>query len=189
MHNERCKNCKRNVELLLRNAFENVETNYNLTLPSRVEGYKSTDHESLLSDIFEKLTKHRSHDNFIKVKNLPNVDYYIPSKGYIIEFDESQHFTIPRDISLGVYPKEQTVGFSVDRWRRLCQELRKKDNDPPYRDEQRAWFDTLRDFAPLTLGRGQTMRLFARDYEWCSLNPAKTADVEKFFSFIDLPYE
>jgi hypothetical protein len=28
----------------------------------------------------------------------------------------------------------------------LCEEINAKDNYPPYRDEQRAWYDTLRDF-------------------------------------------
>ena len=70
----------------------------------------------------------------------------------------TQHFTKPREIALGLYPQNIPYGFSVERWRKLCESLDKRDNDPPYRDEQRAWYDTLRDFAPqIVWGKGKTI--------------------------------
>ncbi len=62
--------------------------------------------------------------------------------------------------------------------------LKKRDNDPPYRDEQRAWYDTLRDFAPVLWKTGKTVRLFSRDFVWCSLNPKSEPDVQTFVKFI-----
>ena len=55
-----------------------------------------------------------------------------------------------------------------------------RDDDPPYRDEQRAWYDTLRDFLPSVLGLLPTVRLAVSEYPWCKLNPNSTEDVEKF---------
>jgi hypothetical protein len=68
-----------------------------------------------------------------------------------------------------------------------CKEVHARDNDPLYRDEQRAWYDTLRDFAPHAKGMLPTLRLDAsgftwndRKLEWCSLNPANATDIETF---------
>jgi hypothetical protein len=51
------------------------------------------------------------------------------------------------------------LGFDKKRWIRLCETIGAKDNDPPYRDEQRAWYDTLRDFLPSIRGLKPTIRL------------------------------
>ena len=39
------------------------------------------------------------------------------------------------------------------------------------RDEQRAWYDTLRDLVPSIMGLQPTVRLYASDQVWCSLDP------------------
>jgi hypothetical protein len=39
-HNERCKVCKQRIFELLRAAFVDVEGQYNLNLPSKLEDYK-----------------------------------------------------------------------------------------------------------------------------------------------------
>lgn len=49
-----------------------------------------------------------------------------------------------------------------------------------FRGEQRAWYDTLRDFVPLVKGLCPTLRLFASEYEWCSRKPESARDVETF---------
>ena len=59
-------------------------------------------------------------------------------------------------------------------------EIHAHDNDPPFRDEQRAWYDTLRDFIPEMKGFLPTVRIFARDIAWCSLDPEKPEDITKF---------
>ena len=111
---------------------------------------------------------------------LPHCDFFIPNPGFILEFDESQHFTLPRKIALERYPDDLKMGFSRERWMMLCQRIDSKDNDPPYRDEQRAWYDTLRDFLPAIKGLKPTVRLFARDFVWCSLDPDDPSDVRRF---------
>jgi hypothetical protein len=62
------------------------------------------------------------------------------------------------------------LGFSRERWLQLCAELNRHDNSPPYRDEQRAWFDTLRDFAPACLGLQPVARIYAGAAIWCHLD-------------------
>ena len=39
------------------------------------------------------------------------------------------------------------LGFSKDRWVALCEEIQAGDNSPIYRDEQRAFYDTVRDIS------------------------------------------
>jgi hypothetical protein len=63
---------------------------------------------------------------------------------------------------------------------KLCDEIGASDNDPPYRDEQRAWYDTLRDFIPENKDLLPTVRLHSRDMEWCSLKPEDPKDLKKF---------
>jgi len=183
-HNERCRDCKKNIRELLATIFGEVQVNHDIDLPSRIEDYLNTDIYADIAPIYQSLQNHRSHNEFVKAKKLPRVDFFIPNKKIIIEFDESQHFTEPRGIALRLYPKTKQYGFSVDRWHNLCRDLNKRDNDPPYRDEQRAWYDTLRDFAPLLWKSGKIFRLYSRDLIWCSLNPKAEPDVQSFMKFI-----
>jgi len=183
-HNERCRVCKENLHILLATLFDGVQVNYDIDFPSRIEGLTNSNIYAALAPVYEALQKHRGHFEFVKAKKLPRVDFFIPSEKIIIEFDESQHFTEPRGIALSLYSETKQYGFSVDRWRNLCRDLNKRDNDPPYRDEQRAWYDTLRDFAPQLWETGKTIRLYSRDLVWCSLNPKKESDLEVFNNLI-----
>jgi len=78
------------------------------------------------------------------------------------------------------YPHDLLLGFDKQEWIERCRTLRKKDNDPPFRDEQRAWYDTVRDFAPIIVNLKPTVRLFSKDLIWCELNPEGPKDVELF---------
>ena len=179
-HDERCKECKANVGRLLAVRFGAVKTNCDLHISSRLEDYKNSGLSDVLSSIYSSLQRHRGFENFIRSKKLKPVDFYLPEKSLIVEFDESQHFTKAREIALSLYPQNCEFGFSVDRWRMLCQKLDKRDNDPPFRDEQRSWYDTLRDFAPLLSGIGKTIRLYSRDLVWCSLKLDNESDFLAF---------
>jgi len=138
----------------------------------------------LLDRIYDDLQRYRGFERFVRSTKLSPADFFVPSHSLIVEFDESQHFTKPRDITLSHYPDNREFGFSVKRWRILCEQLNKRDNDPPFRDEQRAWYDTLKDFAPLRLRVGQTVRVYSRDFVWCSLNPRTKADLHTFERFL-----
>lgn len=179
-HNERCRDCKSTVHNMLEALFGSVKDNWDLKLPSRLDDYINTDLSDTLGTVHEALQKHRGFNQFVKSPKLARFDYFIPDQNLIVEFDESQHFTKPKGIALRLYPHGEEYGFSVERWRTLCHKLDKRDNDPPYRDEQRAWYDTLRDFAPQLLGNRQTIRLYSRELAWCSMDPASESDLLKF---------
>jgi hypothetical protein len=183
-HNERCSNCKQHVQDLLSAAFASVKVEYDLDLPSRLDGYRDTDAFSTLESIYIALCRHRGYNDFILAKKLAKVDFYLPTQGWVVEFDESQHFTQPRAIALKLYPNGFLPGFSITRWHSLCVEMQSKDNDPPFRDEQRAWYDTLRDFASETGHVKRTVRLYARDEVWCTLDPELPADVTRFKNLV-----
>ena len=119
-------------------------------------------------------------EDFVRAETVAPCDYWIPDPGFVVEFDERQHFTIPRKLALSMYKDEQLLGFSRARWIELCEKHNAKDNDPPYRDEQRAWYDTLRDLVPLLDGIRPTVRLYARDFPWCSLDPNSSDDRRRF---------
>ncbi|MCD5409175.1 MAG: hypothetical protein LRZ87_00160 [Methanocellales archaeon] len=95
-------------------------------------------------------------------------------------FDESQHFTQPRKVTLNNYPADLKLGFDKERWIALCEKINAKDNNPPYRDEQRAWYDTLRDFLPSIRQLPPTIRLYSKNFRWCDLSPEVESDIKKF---------
>ena len=184
-HDERCPECKRTIELLLNTIFGKVLPNHQFDVNPHPETYRNSDIYPSLNKIFERLKDYQGHSNFIKTEILPKVDFYIPNPGFVVEFDESQHFTQPRNITLVNYPDYLNTGFSRARWIQLCNELNKRDNDPLYRDEQRAWYDTLRDFLPLISGLKPTVRLYADEMKWCSLDPNNRHDVKRFQNIIE----
>lgn len=183
-HSERCPKCKNIVKKILEKIYGRVEQNYKFEIGTYPEDFKNTQHYNNLKEIYESLQNHRGFKKFIKAKTLPNSDFFIPNPGFIVEFDESQHFTLPRRIALEHYPTKLELGFDEKRWGTICIKINAKDNDPFYRDEQRAWYDTLRDFLPALAGLKPTVRLLARDFEWCSLDPDNPLDVKRFESFL-----
>jgi len=182
---ERCPKCKETIRKLLEKIYGRVEENYKFRVGTLPEDFKNTPYYSELKKIYEKL-QNRGYRDFVKAKMLPNCDFFVPNPGFIVEFDESQHFTLQRKITLGLYPKNLELGFDKEKWIRLCEKINAKDNDPPYRDEQRAWYDTLRDFLPAILDLKPTVRLFAKDFIWCSLNPNNPEDVDRFRKMVEL---
>jgi len=183
-HSERCRECKKSILKLLKHIYGQAVEGYSLNLPARLEDYRDKEFYGALRKIYTELQRYRGFDQFVLAKRLPPVDYYVQKPGLIIEFDESQHFTRPREIALRNYPKGLGLGYSKDKWIRLCRQLDRKDNDPPYRDEQRAWYDTLRDFASLFL-QIPLIRVLPDENIWCSLSPHNPADIQWFASFID----
>ena len=179
-HDERCPKCKETVKELLEKIYGRAEQNYKLEVGTRPENFIKTPYYGKLKQIYEALQNYRDFREFVKAETLPNCDFFIPNPGFIVEFDESQHFTLPRKITLENYPEELKLGFDGESWIKLCEKINAKDNDPPYRDEQRAWYDTVRDFLPAIKGLNPTIRLFASDFVWCSLDPNNPSDVKRF---------
>lgn len=148
-HSERCPKCKNILEKLLAKTYGEAIKGYNVGVGVRLEYFKDTQCYKELSIIYNILKKSRGYETFLRSKTLRPCDFFIPKPGFIVELDESQHFTPLRKIALEHYPKELKLGFNKKRWIDLCVQINRLDNDPPYRDEQRAWYDTIRDFLPL----------------------------------------
>ncbi|KZX15091.1 hypothetical protein MBCUT_17360 [Methanobrevibacter cuticularis] len=190
-HNQSCKECKERIFELLTNVYGDVEKQYKLGILTNLKHYEENKRYSDMEKIFNCLTNERGHENFIKKPNLSPVDYYIKnetdkSKEFILEFDESQHFTNLRKVALENYPSSLNLGFDKEKWISLCESLNRHDNDPIFRDEQRAWYDTLRDFAPSILEIAPTVRLFASDYIWCELDVGNENDLKKFKNIVEM---
>ncbi|HAF07117.1 MAG: hypothetical protein XD76_0863 [candidate division TA06 bacterium 32_111] len=180
-HNERCPKCKETVKELLEKIYGKVEVNYNLKVGTLPEDFKNTPYYEQLKNIYEALQNNRGFKKFVKSKTLPNCDFFVSNQKFIVEFDETQHFTKQRGLTLKNYPEKLELGFDRRRWIELCDRFKSKDNDPPYRDEQRSWYDTIRDFLPsIKEDLKPTVRLFSKDYVWCSFDPKKKSDVKRF---------
>jgi len=179
-HDERCPKCKETVRKLLEKIYGKVEQSYKFEVGVHPEDFIDTPFYNKLKEIYEVLQNHRGFREFVKSKTLPNCDFFVPNPGFIIEFDESQHFTLQRKIALEHYPGNLKLGFVKTKWIDLCSELDMKDNDPPFRDEQRAWYDTLRDFLPEKMKLEPTVRLLANDFKWCSLDAGNQSHISIF---------
>jgi len=190
-HNERCKVCKIRVRELLEKIYGPVIMNYRIPLGTKPENLREHPRYPILNEIFASLQQHRGYTEFVRASYV-DVDFFLPEQRMIVEFDESQHFTEPRKIALSQYPSDLKIGFSREAWMKHCDEIHAHDNDPPFRDktcqcrdEQRAWYDALRDFIPESKGFRPTVRLFSREMEWCSLNPENPDDLLKFRAHLE----
>jgi len=187
-HNERCKECKVRVRQLLEKIYGSVIPNYRMQLGTRPEELREHPRYSVLNDIYSALQNHRGFPEFVRAAYV-DVDFFLPEQKMIVEFDESQHFTEPRKIALSHYPSDCNLVFSRDTWMKHCDDIQAYDNDPPFRDEQRAWYDTMRDFIPEAKGFRPTVRLFARDRVWCNLDVNNVNDIREFKNLIEIDNE
>ena len=185
-HSERCRECKQRVRELLECIYGSCLSNHQFGWPTLLASYAGTSMETALRHVATALEAHRGFgiDEFVKRDALAGCDFWVPDPGFIVEFDESQHFTVPRKLALSVYADEQPLGFSAERWIALCEQHEARDNEPAYRDEQRAWYDTLRDLVPSIEGLQPTVRLYARDLAWCSLDPDSKDDRDCFLGLV-----
>ena len=185
-HSERCRDCKTRVRELLERIYGTCEPNQQFGWRTGLEAYAGTPIAPLLQVVADALEGYRGHgvNTFVRSNVLAGCDYWVPDPGFIVEFDESQHFTRPRKLALSAYADAHSLGFPARRWMKLCEHHDARDNDPEFRDEQRAWYDTLRDLVPSIMGFRPTVRLYARDHVWCSLDPDSGEDRERFSDLI-----
>jgi hypothetical protein len=179
-HSGHCRSCKERVGQMLTVLYGVCRVNYAFSWSAKPEDYAPTPIGQTLEAIRAGLGDLRGHRNFIKSTLVPPCDYYMPEHRLIVEFDESQHFTRPRLVSLSLYPGNLKLGFPLARWSDLCRRIDAMDDKPIDRDERRAWYDALRDLVPTIHGFEPTRRLYAGDYTWCSLDPASTTDRARF---------
>lgn len=185
-HTERCSECKSRIRQLLTRIYGACVLDHRFEWSTGLAAYEGTSIDPVLREVAEALTGHQGHGirTFVRSEVLAGCDYWVPDPGFIIEFDESQHFTSLRKLALSVYADTHPLKFDARRWMELCEHHNARDSDPRYRDEQRAWYDTLRDLVPPIRGLQPTVRLYARDRAWCSFDPDKPEDRERFSDLI-----
>ena len=184
-HSDHCRACKERVRELLTAIYGYCHVNHSFSWPARPGDYEQTPIGIALRGISAGLEDLRGHREFIKSALVPPCDYYVPNPPFILEFDESQHFSHPRFTTLSLYPEYIQLGFPLHRWQDLCREIDAKDDEPVDRDERRAWYDTLRDLVPLLHGFKPTVRIYVGDYPWCSLNAASERHRQAFVGLMD----
>jgi hypothetical protein len=131
---------KQALKALLERQFGEVQTEVGfewLFVPSQMDG--------LVAEIHEKLRSLRGYDGFATAGRRLCYDFYIPSHRLLVEYDERQHFTPARASALRLYPSDLTTHFDRSEWIATCERVNASDPTPPYRDEQRALYDSLRD--------------------------------------------
>ena len=185
-HSERCHACKIRVGQLLERIYGACVLDHRFSWQTGLAAYAGTPIDPLLRDVAGVLEGYRGYGvgTFVHSQMLAGCDYWVPDPGFIVEFDESQHFTSPRKLALAVYADRHPLGFAARRWLELCEQHDARDNDPAFRDEQRAWYDTLRDLVPSIMGLQPTVRLYARDRVWCSLDLDSNEDRKRFSDLI-----
>lgn len=98
-----------------------------------------------LKSIFDALEAMRGFSTFAVPGQSLRCDFVIPEERLIVEYDERQHFTVQRAKALELYPSELKLAFDRHEWIDACNSIRATDPVPPHRDEQRAFYDSLRD--------------------------------------------
>ena len=185
-HDTRCHLCKSKIYSLLGLIHGAIEFKFKATGVSvELPTYLDTEAYSALKEIYQALVSIRGYDNFVNAKTLQRCDLFVPASGTVVELDEIQHFTEARAVALMNYPQSLAVGFDKAAYIERCQRLRRRDNDPkyPYRDEQRAWYDTVRDFLPVIRPRQvrhSTIRIPLGFHEWCQLAPENSTHLKYF---------
>ena len=175
-HSNHCRACKEHVRELLLAVFGRCRVGHQFPWPAHPEPYAATSIGVTLERIRAALGDCRGHRDFIKSAQVPPCDFYVFDPPFILEFDESQHFSRARAIALEHYADTLSLGFSVSHWLKLCRTINAVDDHPIDRDERRAWYDTLRDLVPLVNGLNPTVRLYAGDRQWCALDPNNSSD-------------
>ena len=94
--------------------------------------------------LVEDLSNYRGHTGFAKKNVALRCDFVCQGQMVIIEYDERQHFSEARRISLLSY-KNTPLNYDRNLWIRACRDIGAKDNSPVDRDEIRAYYDSVRD--------------------------------------------
>lgn len=133
---------KNALQLLLQKYFGYIE------VEKKFEWLKTPDFNNISKEylpIVSSLEKYRNQSGFNKSNYSLLCDIVLEDFKLIIEYDENQHFSIARKISLENYPKNIILYFSKEFWIKSCEKINAKDNSPIDRDEKRAFYDSVRD--------------------------------------------
>ena len=141
MDTKEMKSCKHKLITILSTLYSDLE--------KEVKFDWCTSHSifGLYDNIYSSIKSYKNFD-FVPTRNTKLACDYVSRKSHlVIEYDEIQHFTYQRQLSLEAYPDDIKLYYNKETWIRLCKELHRKMNKKtdPYRDEKRALYDSIRD--------------------------------------------
>ena len=131
---------KNALQLILNRVFDGDLVNEKSFEWMRSPGEPETTYPVL----YGALRDYRGFDSFAGNGRSLACDFVSESNGVIIEYDERQHFSQARLVSLQAYP-DVDLCFDKDLWIRASGDIQAVDNTPPDRDEARAYYDSIRD--------------------------------------------
>ncbi len=102
-HKARCKDCKAAVLRMLQ-GFATVTPGWRSGWTTHIDEIlrDPANPGRVLSEIYNALVPYRGFDSFAVTKRLPPCDFLVSgSPPFLVEFDESQHFTVPRRLAFG----------------------------------------------------------------------------------------
>lgn len=159
--------------ILLQEQFGYVEREKKFEwLDTPPKSHGPSDYPADYRTIVKALCDYRNRPDFCNARPRDgklSCDFVIEDIKLIIEFDERQHFTASRKIALQNYPLDVLLHFSSADWIKHCENIDAHDNDPPYRDEQRAFYDSIRDIEAFRNG-WTLLRIKDGDVDWTMAN-------------------
>jgi very-short-patch-repair endonuclease len=153
---------KNALQRLFQKHFGHIETE------KKFDWLKTPDHNNLpeeYKEIVSSLSKYRNHYGFQKSNYHLLCDIVLDEQRLIIEYDENQHFTKARKITLENYHKNVQLNYSKTEWIEACDKINSKDNNPIDRDEKRAYYDSVRDIEAFKNGY-LLLRIKHGDIDW-----------------------
>ena len=112
---------------MLERLYGTCLSDYRFEWPTSADAYDGTAIGGTMREVAAVLESNRGYSitDFVRSKTLYPCDFWVPDPGFIVEFDESQHFTRPRKLALAVYADEPLLGFSAKRWMKLWRTARR----------------------------------------------------------------
>lgn len=153
---------KNAIQRLLQKHYGHIETE------KKFDWLKTPNQEKLpkeYSQIVKALSVYRNQNGFQKSNYQLLCDIVLEDHKLIIEYDENQHFSKAREITLENYPSTIKLNFSKETWINACKKINAKDNSPIDRDEKRAFYDTVRDIEAFRHGY-KLVRIKHGDIDW-----------------------
>lgn len=131
---------KNALQLLLNRMFDGdivCEKAYSwMKTPEKIEGE--------YQELYNALSLYRGDTKFAKKNVILRCDFVCEGQKLIIEYDERQHFSEARKMSLES-DLDIPLNYDRDKWIKACEDICAKDNSPKNRDEVRAYYDSTRD--------------------------------------------
>lgn len=170
---------KNSLQLLLNQYFDG-----DIVCEKTFDWLKTPEDISEYSSLVDALINYRGKEGFYKANRKLRCDFVCESKKIIFEYDERQHFSCARKVSLENYPQNIPLYFNKQKWISTCERINAKDNFPVNRDEIRAYYDSLRDILSKKNGY-RLIRIMHGDYDWDDINAQEY--IKKLLTYNDIP--